>query len=232
MLQPTLQSDLADAAYLSSLEDRSDLLHYQPEAKLPLPKAISPSIFAALDLLEEKILDSPRVPLTGKTMVNEEELLETIDTLRLSLPEVIATAQEIIHYKERIIKEAQQQVQQILAEANQRAYQVANELGIIDRAEQEARQLRHIALAECEQLRQQTSIEIDRLRSYHIQEMERMRENVRNECQHIQAGADEYADRVLHNLEDGLTDVLQTIQRGRQRLNTDYDPVMAPQSEK
>jgi cell division septum initiation protein DivIVA len=232
MLQPTLQSDLADAAYLSSLEDRSDLLHYQPEAKLPPPKAIPPSIFAAIDLLEEKILDSPRVPLTGKTMVNEEELLETIDTLRLSLPEVIATAQEIIHYKERIIKEAQQQVQQILAEANQRAYQVANELGIIDRAEQEARQLRHIALAECEQLRQQTSIEIDRLRSYHIQEMERMRENVRNECQHIQAGADEYADRVLHNLEDGLTDVLQTIQRGRQRLNTDYDPVMAPQSEK
>ena len=232
MLQPTLKSDLADAAYLSSLEDRSDLLHYQPEAKLPPPKAISPSIFAAIDRLEEQILDSPRVPLTGKTMVNEEELLELIDTLRLSLPEVIATAQEIIHYKERIIKEAQQQVQQILAEANQRAYQVANELGIIDRAEQEARQLRHIALAECEQLRQQTSIEIDRLRSYHIQEIERMRENVMSECQHIQAGADEYADRVLHNLEDGLTDVLQTIQRGRQRLNADYDPVTAPQSEK
>ena len=157
MLQPTLQSDLADAAYLSSLEDRSDLLHYQPEAKLPPPKAIPPSIFAAIDLLEEKILDSPRVPLTGKIMVNEEELLETIDTLRLSLPEVIAIAQEIIHYKERIIKEAQQQVQQILAEANQRAYQVANELGIIDRAEQEARQLRHIALAECELLRRPSS---------------------------------------------------------------------------
>ena len=62
--------------------------------------------------------------------------------------------------------------------------------------------------------------------------MERMRENVRNECQHIQAGADEYADRVLHNLEDGLTDVLQTIQRGRQRLNTDCDPVTVPQSKK
>ena len=232
MLQQTLQSDLADAAYLSSLEDRSDLVHYQPEAKLPPPKAIPPSIFAAIDRLEEQILDSPRVPLTGKTMVNEEELLESIDTLRSSLPEVIATAQEIIHYKERIIKEAQQQVQQILAEANQRAYQVANELGIIDRAEQEARQLRHIALAECEQLRQQTSIEINRLRSYHIQEIERMRENVMSECQHIQAGADEYADRVLHNLEHGLTDVLQTIQRGRQRLNTDYDPVMAAQGEK
>ena len=154
-------------------------------------------------------------------MVDEEELLDRLDAIRLSLPEVITTAQEIVLYQERLIKEAQQQVQQILAEANQRAYQVANELGIIDRAEQEARQIRQIAIAECEQLRQQTIIEVQRTRDRHLQELERMRAQVMIECQQIQAVADDYADRVLQNMEHQLTDILQAIQSGRQRLSNE-----------
>jgi vacuolar-type H+-ATPase subunit H len=186
------------------------------------PQYLEPwAVFAAIEQLEERILDSPRVPLTGKTMVDEEELLDRLDAIRLSLPEVITTAQEIVLYQERLIKEAQQQVQQILAEANQRAYQVANELGIIDRAEQEARQIRQIAIAECEQLRQQTIIEVQRTRDCHLQEIERMRAQVMIECQQIQAGADDYADRVLQNMEHQLTDILQAIQSGRQRLSNE-----------
>ncbi|WP_310481488.1 hypothetical protein [Chamaesiphon sp. VAR_48_metabat_403] len=179
----------------------------------------SSAVFAALDRLEERILNSPRVPLTGKTVVVEEELLEQVDTIRMHLPEVIAAAQEIVRHKERLIKEAQQQVQQILAEANQRAYQVANELGIIDRAEREATQIRQETLSECEQLRQQTAIEVQRVSERNFQDIERMREQVQIECQQIQDGADEYADRVLHNMEYQLSDILQAIQRGRQRLN-------------
>jgi vacuolar-type H+-ATPase subunit H len=146
-------------------------------------------------------------------------LLEQIDTIRMHLPEVIAAAQEIVRHKERLIKDAQQQVQQILAEANQRAYQVANELGIIDRAEREASQIRQETTSECEQLRQQTAIEVQRVSELHFQDIERMREQVKIECQQIQDGADEYADRVLHNMEYQLSDILQAIQRGRQRLN-------------
>ena len=199
--------------------------HILDERILPTevkPQHLEPwAVFAAIEQLEERILDSPRVPLTGKTMVDEEELLDRLDAIRLSLPEVITTAQEIVLYQERLIKEAQQQVQQILAEANQRAYQVANELGIIDRAEQEARQIRQIAIAECEQLRQQTIIEVQRTRDRHLQEIERMRAQVMIECQQIQAGADDYADRVLQNMEHQLSDILQAIQSGRQRLSNE-----------
>ncbi|WP_309731463.1 hypothetical protein [Chamaesiphon sp. OTE_75_metabat_556] len=176
-------------------------------------------VFAAIEGLETRILQSPRVPLTGKTMVNEEELLEQLDSIRLNLPEIVVTAQEIVNYREHLIQSAQQQAQQIIAEANQRAYQVANELGIIDRAEQEARQIEEIALAECDRLRQQTILEAQSLRDLNSQEMERLRARVTSECQQIQAGADEYADRVLHEMEDRLTDILQVIQRGRNRLN-------------
>lgn len=178
-------------------------------------------VFAAIECLEAKILQSPRVPLTGKTMVNEDELLEQLDSIRLNLPEIVVTAHEIVRYKEHLIQAAQQQVQQIIAEANQHAYQVANELGIIDRAEQEARQIRHIAMTECEQLRQQTLMEAQRVSDLNSQEMERLRVRVTKECQQIQEGADEYADRVLREMEERLSEIMQVIQRGRHRLKPD-----------
>jgi cell division septum initiation protein DivIVA len=178
-------------------------------------------VFAAIECLETKILQSPRVPLTGKTMVNEDELLEQLDSIRLNLPEIVMTAHEVVRYKEHLIHEAQQQVQQIIAEAHQHAYQVANELGIIERAEQEARQIRHIAVTECEQLRQQTLMEAQRASDLNSQEMERLRARVTKECQQIQEGADEYADRVLREMEERLGETMQVIQRGRHRLKPD-----------
>ncbi len=221
MLQQSNHPVLVEDNRLSSADYAPEQRIYQQpiEPEIKQEKIASPDIFAAINRLEETILNSPRVPLTGKTMVNEDELLEQLDTIRLRLPEIVATAQEIIQYRDRLIRETQQQVQQLLTEANQRAYQVANELGIIDRSEQEADRIRQMAIAECEQLRQQTIVEIERVRNHNIQEMERMRQQVTIECQEIQAGADEYADRILHNMEHQLTDVLQAIQRGRQRLN-------------
>jgi cell division septum initiation protein DivIVA len=215
MLQHSHYPAVADQSYASIVEDRSIAPNIQAK------NLESSAVFAALERLEDRILNSPRVPLTGKTMVDEEELLQQIDRIREQLPEVIATAQEVLQYKDRLIREATGQVQQILAEANQRAYQVANELGIIDRAEREAQQMRQATVSECEQLRQQTILEVQRISDRHLQDLERMRAQVTLECQQTQDGADEYADRVLHNMEYQLTDILHAIQRGRQRLLSD-----------
>ncbi len=189
------------------------------EAPEPNTEIDSSHIEAALDRLEETILNSPRVPLTGKTMINEEVLLEQIDLIRLSIPPAIKTAQEILQYKNQIIQETQQQAQQMLAEANQHAYHIANELGIIERAEQEAREIHQIAISQAEQMRQQTIIEVERIRDLNVQEIERMRQETIAECQSIQSGADEYADRVLSQMEEQFTGILQSVKMGRQRLN-------------
>jgi cell division septum initiation protein DivIVA len=215
MLQQSKHPSLADESYATLLEERL------VPAEIRSKSLESSAVFTAIERLEDRILNSPRVPLTGKTMVNEEELLEHLDTIRAHLPEVIITAQEILQYKDRLIREAQQQVQQILAEANQRAYQVANELGIIERAEQEAKQIRQQAISECEQLRQQAMVEVQRVSERHFQDIDRLRAQVEIECQQTQDGADEYADRVLHSMEYQLTDILHAIQRGRQRLLND-----------
>ncbi len=214
MLQPPIYSDSANNDFPNNSDRRQ--LNEAPE---PNTEIDSSHIEAALDRLEETILNNPRVPLTGKTMVNEEELLEQIDLIRLSIPPAIKTAQEILQYKNQIIQETQQQAQQMLAEANQRAYHIANELGIIERAEQEAREIHQIAISQCEQMRQQTIMEVERIRDLNIQEIERMRQETIAECQSIQSGADEYADGVLSQMEERLSEAIKSIQLGRQRLN-------------
>jgi cell division septum initiation protein DivIVA len=214
MLQPPLYSDSAN----NDIPTTSDYRQLN-EAPEPNTEIDSSHIEAALDRLEETILNSPRVPLTGKTMINEEELLEQIDLIRLSIPPAIKTAQEILQYKNQIIQETQQQAQQMLAEANQRAYHIANELGIVERAEQEASEIHQIAISQSEQMRQQTIIEVERIRDLNVQEIERMRQETIAECQSIQSGADEYADRVLAQMEERLSEAIKSIQLGRQRLN-------------
>jgi cell division septum initiation protein DivIVA len=215
MLQPPLYSDSPDNDSPINSDHRQ--LNEAPEPNIEVD---SNHIEAALDRLEETILNSPRVPLTGKTMINEEALLEQIDLIRLSIPPAIKTAQEVLQYKNQIIQETQQQAQQMLAEANQHAYHIANELGIIERAEQEAREIHQIAVSQAEQMRQQTIIEVERIRDLNIQEIERMRQETIAECQSIQSGADEYADRILSQMEEQFTDILQSIKMGRQRLNS------------
>jgi vacuolar-type H+-ATPase subunit E/Vma4 len=227
MLQQSYHQTLVDQSISTDLEDRYQIRSPKHPAMTEIDSISigleSPDIFRAIDRLEERILNSPRVPLTGKTMVDEEVLLEQLDAIRLSLPEVVTTAREVLEYKHQIVREAQQQAQQVLDEASNCAEQITNELGIVERAEQEARQIRQMALAECEQLRQQALAEIQQLHDCQARELGQMRQNTISECQHIQAGADEYADRVLHNMEYQLKDLLQSIQRGRQYLNRDAE---------
>jgi cell division septum initiation protein DivIVA len=237
MLQQSYHQTLVDHSSSTSREDSQQILSPKNTAPTEIDSISigleSPDIFKAIDRLEERILNSPRVPLTGKTLVDEEVLLEQLDAMRLSLPEVVTTAREILEYKRQIVREAQQQAQQILDDASHHAELIGHELGIVERAEQEAGQIRQIAIAECDRLRQQTIAELQQLHACQSRELSQMRQEVVAECHQIQAGADEYADRVLHNMEYQLKDLLQSIQRGRQCLNRDADTlrIVTPPSE-
>jgi hypothetical protein len=126
-----------------------------------LPEAHVLELLSEFSRLEELLLNSPRLPLTGKTIVGEDELLEQMDYIRSSLPQALQTAQEILQHRDSILRIAEQQAQQHIAVAHQQAFQIANELGIIDRAKAEAKQIKQVAQSECEQLRRKTLSEMD-----------------------------------------------------------------------
>jgi cell division septum initiation protein DivIVA len=174
-----------------------------------------------LNRLEEIILDSPRIPLTRRTLVDEEQLLEQLDLVRLNLPIAFQEAELIIRHKDEIIEDAELYAQEIIEEAQRRAAEILNEMGLIQQAQQEADRLRQQVQLDCEAIQQGTLAEIEQLRYQSQQELEQMRTNAIREIQDIQNGADDYADHVLGNLEQQLSDMLRIVQNGRQQLDDD-----------
>ncbi len=171
-----------------------------------------------LNRLEEMILDSPRVPLTRRTMVDEEQLLDQLDLIRLNLPSAFQEADIIARHKDEILQEAEEYAQEILEAAERRATQILNEMGIIQQAQAEADQLRQQVQIDCDTLQQQTLSEVEQIRYQVQQEIDQMRSRSISECQEIQRGADEYADHVLGTIEQQLSDMLRVIHNGRQQL--------------
>lgn len=171
-----------------------------------------------LNRLEEIILDSPRIPLSRRTLIDEEQLLEQLDLVRLSLPEAFHEAEEITRHKEEILLHAEQYAQEIIETAERRAAQILNEMGILRQAEMEAQQIRQRVQQECEAAKEQTIAEIERMRRQTQQDLEEMHRLAVEECEEIQAGADEYADRVLREMEMQLSEMMRVVRNGRQQL--------------
>ncbi len=171
-----------------------------------------------LNQMEELILASPRIPLTKRTLVDEEKLLDLLDLLRLNLPAALEQAKEVIRQKEEILLQAEKSAQEVIEAAQSRATQLLSETIIVREAELEAEQLRQQVQQECDNALQQTLADIDRQRHQIHQELEEMRSAAIAECQEIQQGADEYADTVLKNIEQQFHEMLRVIQNGRQQL--------------
>jgi len=177
-----------------------------------------------LNRLEEIVLSSPHIPLTRRTVVDEELLLDQLDLVRHNLPIAFQQAQVIIEQKEEILLQAERQADEIIQAAQARAAQILSETEIMRQAELAAEQLRQQVEQEFITAQEQNQTEIDRMRLQAQQELEQMRKKAIAEAEEIQHGADEYADTVLRNLEQQLHDILRIIRNGRQQLNSATPP--------
>jgi cell division septum initiation protein DivIVA len=176
------------------------------------------------------ILNSPQIPLTGRTLVDEEQLLEQLDIVRLNLPIALQEAEIIVRHKDEILQEAELYAEEIIEAAEERAGQILNEIGLVQQAKMEADRLRQQVHLDCEAIQKATITEIEQIRYQAQQELEQMRARAIAECDEIQNGADDYADHVLGNIEQQLSDMLQVIRNGRRHLDVEQPPVNGPQN--
>ena len=188
------------------------------------PPVEPPSIGSRVDIqqelnrLEEMVLASPNIPLTRRTLVDEERLLDQLDIVRVNLPVVFEEAKAIVKQKKEIILQAQLEAEQIVETAKIRATRILNETEILRQAHQEATLLQNQVQQECELALEQSQIEIEQARLQLTQELEQMRNQAITEAQEIQVGADVYADNALKDIEQQLHDMLRVIQNGRKQL--------------
>ncbi|HSM84053.1 MAG TPA: hypothetical protein VLS96_20350 [Nodosilinea sp.] len=197
---------------------------------LPNPSDID--IQQELNKLEELILASPRVPFSGRTLVDEDQLLDQLDAIRLNLPPAFRQAVQILQQRNTLIAEAERYAQDLIAAAEQQAAQMLDELGIVRQAEQMAQQLKSQAQQDCDGLRNQVMGDIEQMQLQAQREWEALRQKALAEQDMIQQEADGYADQVLSNVEQQLSQMLRIIQNGRSHLQPANEPAPPAQRPK
>ncbi len=130
-----------------------------------------------LELLEEieGIVDTASgFPLTGKIMVDSQELLELVREIRVELPDEIQQAQWIKNERERILTEAKKEYETVIADAQAQAERLVENHDITVKAKLRADELMKVTESAAKQLKLGTYEYVDGILSGFQDKMEQL----------------------------------------------------------
>lgn len=118
-------------------------------------------VLELLDEIEEIVDTSTSFPLTGKIMVDAEEILEIVKEIRVELPDEIQQAQWIKDERQRILEEAKKEYEAVINDAKRQAEVLVENDDIVVKSKMRADEIMRIAEENCKQLKLNTFDYID-----------------------------------------------------------------------
>lgn len=88
--------------------------------------------------LEDLILNSPKVPLTNRIIIDEDRLIDLIDSIRHELPSEFRQAQEICSQRDTMLAEAEREAEAIKLNAERQCMHLVSETEIFRLGQAEA----------------------------------------------------------------------------------------------
>ena len=92
-------------------------------------------ILYLVDRLEELLNQGWHIPLTSNVMVDEDECLDLIDQMRISVPEEVKQAKRIQQEKDRLVAQAQEEAERTITLAREESQGLIDEHEILKLAE-------------------------------------------------------------------------------------------------
>lgn len=126
----------------------------------------------------------------NKILVNREQLEELLSELRTKTPEEVKRYQKIISNKEAILADAQAKADQIIAQAQIQTNELVSEHQIMQQAYAQANEVVMIATKQAQEIL----------------------DNATNEANSLRVSAMGYADDQLHEIEEVLSNSIETSQ--------------------
>lgn len=87
-----------------------------------------------IDTLEDLIDAGTSIPLSGKSLMDKEELLDVIQEIRLKMPDDLKQAKWIKEERQRILQEAQKEASAIIKAAEDQVIAMVNESEIVKKS--------------------------------------------------------------------------------------------------
>lgn len=106
-----------------------------------------------VDRLEQVLSESRRLPLTALLLVDEDQLFNIVDQLRVAIPEEVKRANRVEAEKERILAQAKEEAERIRQLAKQEAAELVRRDSVTAASEQRARNILERAQREADILR-------------------------------------------------------------------------------
>lgn len=104
------------------------------------------SVIELLEYLQDMVESSPKMPITGKTIIDKKEFNEVIDQIINYLPDQFKKAQWVINEKDRILQDAQKEYDSVKKETFEIMKQNVENHDIVREAKLRANEI--IALAQ------------------------------------------------------------------------------------
>ena len=98
-------------------------------------------IFALIERLEALVNTGQRVPFVNKIMLDEQECLDVIAQMRMSIPDEVRQARRMLQDRSRIPEQARLEAERIVDIAHEQAEEILSEHGLVRAAEDNARRI-------------------------------------------------------------------------------------------
>lgn len=132
------------------------------------------NLMELVEELEDLIETSSQIPLTGKLMLDRDELLEVINEMKAQIPTEVREAKQISSDKESILERAQAEANTIISGAKAHAEEIiandelvlqANQRAdeILKRANEESNQIREGARNYADELLENTQVNLSEI---------------------------------------------------------------------
>ena len=161
-------------------------------------------VYDLLKMLEISLEEGFPIIPRKFTVVKTKEIEALIDRIYATLPVEVQEARAFLRRREELQIEAQQKAEKIISDAQMEADRKLSEADFIKALEREGIRIRTQVQQECEEIKRKASEEAENIRLQATEDAMKTRE-----------GAELYAEQVLTNLEQDLTQLQQVVKNGQ-----------------
>jgi cell division septum initiation protein DivIVA len=148
-------------------------------------------ILDLLDQLEEVLGAGSHLPLTSRTLVDEQEILDILDQIRVSIPDEIKAARRVTQEREQLLADARAEADRLLREADARVADRLADHHLVRAAESRAADIEERAHEEAERMRRDTD-------AYAHRVLEKLREQISQVASSVERGLQELEGSSVH----------------------------------
>ena len=120
-------------------------------------------IMEIIDMMEDTIAKASTVPLTGKIMMDKDELLDFLQEMRLVYPEELKEAKWVKTERQRILDEAEERADAIKKSAEETQERLVDEHDITSQAYETAEAIRDMSERDAKEIKMDTDRYVDEI---------------------------------------------------------------------